>query len=152
MGTMWNLLCAPHTAAFSRCCCWRGTGHNFAADEGLIRQAERALWVMSSFRSPPALGAGIRAADPAVRRVLHEVPRHRFVPDEQRRHAYKTGPRRSVTARPISQPLIVAVMTEMLRIGPVTAYSNSAPASGYQAAVLAAPVPKSTAGDHPRTG
>ena len=69
----------------------------------------------------------------------HEVPRHRFVPDEQRRHAYETGYCRSVMARTISQPLIVAVMTELsLQSGRAPGSSELGTGSGYQAAVLAA--------------
>ena len=116
-----------------------GTGHNFAADEGLIEQAERALWDDVEFQiSRLRSELGFEQLTPAVRRVLHEVPRHRFVPDEQRRHAYENRPLPIGHGQTISQPLIVAVMTELLRIGPGDRVFELGTGSGYQAAVLAA--------------
>ncbi|MDD5556084.1 MAG: protein-L-isoaspartate(D-aspartate) O-methyltransferase [bacterium] len=77
-------------------------------------------------------------ADPAVLRAMGEVPRHLFVPPALVRHAYDDRPLPIGHGQTISQPYIVALMAEMLRLPPRGArVLEIGTGSGYHAAVLA---------------
>jgi protein-L-isoaspartate(D-aspartate) O-methyltransferase len=65
------------------------------------------------------------------------VPRHAFVPAGQVAHAYENRPLPIGHGQTISQPLIVALMTDMLRTAPGQVVLEVGTGSGYQAAVLA---------------
>lgn len=78
---------------------------------------------------------GIR--DAAVLKAMRDVPREAFVPDELRVYAYEDGPLPIGLGQTISQPYIVAAMTELLRVGPGDVVFEVGTGSGYQAAVLA---------------
>ncbi|MEE9218057.1 MAG: protein-L-isoaspartate(D-aspartate) O-methyltransferase [Acidobacteriota bacterium] len=78
---------------------------------------------------------GIR--DPAVRRAMEKVPRHRFVPEALLAQAYDDGPLPIGHSQTISQPYIVALMSEALRLSPQDTVLEIGTGSGYQAAVLA---------------
>lgn len=72
-------------------------------------------------------------------RVLHamrQVPRHEFVPRGQRRRAYDDGPVRLEHDQTISQPYIVALMSQMLELQGGEKVLEIGTGSGYQAAVL----------------
>jgi len=69
--------------------------------------------------------------------ALRRVPRHEFVPDEYRTDAYGDHPLPIGYGQTISQPYIVAYMTEMLRVAPGMKVLEVGTGSGYQAAVLA---------------
>lgn len=79
---------------------------------------------------------GVR--DPATLAALRAVPRERFVPDTHRRLAYADHPLPIGQGQTISQPFIVAFMTEAARIKPGDKVLEVGTGSGYQAAVLAA--------------
>jgi protein-L-isoaspartate(D-aspartate) O-methyltransferase len=68
---------------------------------------------------------------------MRTVPRHRFVPLEQRNHAYEDRPLPIGHDQTISQPFIVASMTEELRLKEGMKVLEIGTGSGYQAAVLA---------------
>ena len=76
-------------------------------------------------------------ADPAVLRVLRAVPRHEFVPDGGRARAYADHPLPIGEGQTISQPYIVALMTELAQVRPGHRVLEIGTGSGYQAAVLA---------------
>jgi protein-L-isoaspartate(D-aspartate) O-methyltransferase len=78
---------------------------------------------------------GIR--DPRVLAALRRVPRERFVPDTERRFAFSDGPLSIGFGQTISQPYIVALMTELLRPHPRMRVLEIGTGSGYQTAVLA---------------
>lgn len=80
-------------------------------------------------------GRGI--SDPEVLRVMRTVPRHVFVPEEYRRLAYGDHPLPIGYGQTISQPFIVAQMTELLELEPGDRVLEIGTGSGYQAAVLA---------------
>jgi protein-L-isoaspartate(D-aspartate) O-methyltransferase len=80
-------------------------------------------------------GRGVR--DERVLAAMRTVPRHRFVPDDLRHAAYDDGPLPIGHGQTISQPYIVAVMTELLAPGPDDTVLDVGTGSGYQAAVLA---------------
>ena len=78
---------------------------------------------------------GVR--DSAVLDAMRAVPRHRFVQDKYVREAYEDYPLPIGEGQTISQPFIVAVMTEALGVGPSDTVLEVGTGSGYQAAVLA---------------
>lgn len=74
------------------------------------------------------------------RRVLNAmmaVPRHAFVPPEQLIHAYEDRALPIGTSQTISQPFIVALMTQLLAVQPGDTILEVGTGSGYQCAVLA---------------
>jgi len=75
--------------------------------------------------------------DPLVIRAMRSVPRHRFVPDELSDRAYRDSALPIGYGQTISQPYVVAFMTEALRIEPGNKVLEIGTGSGYQAAVLA---------------
>jgi protein-L-isoaspartate(D-aspartate) O-methyltransferase len=79
-------------------------------------------------------GRGIR--DQRVLDALREVPRHLFVPEDQRSHAYEDRALPIASGQTISQPYIVAVMTELLAPEATDKVLEIGTGSGYQAAVL----------------
>ncbi|MCU0585111.1 MAG: protein-L-isoaspartate(D-aspartate) O-methyltransferase [Desulfobacterales bacterium] len=77
-------------------------------------------------------------SDPSVLAVVAKVPRHLFVPESERRAAYHDGPLPIGEGQTISQPYIVALMTELLHLKHSERVLEIGTGSGYQAAVLAA--------------
>jgi protein-L-isoaspartate(D-aspartate) O-methyltransferase len=77
-------------------------------------------------------------ADSATLAALRAVPRHEFVPPEHRRDAYGDFPLPIGHGQTISQPYIVAYMTEIIRPRPGMKVLEVGTGSGYQAAILAA--------------
>jgi len=84
-------------------------------------------------------------AEQIARRGLHEprlldamraVPRHLFVPQEYRHAAYEDGPLPIGYGQTISQPYIVALMTDLLRLQGNERVLDVGTGSGYQAAIL----------------
>jgi protein-L-isoaspartate(D-aspartate) O-methyltransferase len=76
---------------------------------------------------------GVR--DPAVLAAMAKVPRHLFVPEAFRAHAYADEPLPIGEGQTISQPYIVGFMTEILRLKPSDRVLEVGTGSGYQAAV-----------------
>ncbi|HMQ71244.1 MAG TPA: protein-L-isoaspartate(D-aspartate) O-methyltransferase [Rubrivivax sp.] len=74
----------------------------------------------------------------AVEAALAAVPRHRFVPEAWRLHAYENRPLPIGHGQTISQPFIVALMTELLALKPGARVLEIGTGCGWQAAVLAA--------------
>jgi protein-L-isoaspartate(D-aspartate) O-methyltransferase len=74
--------------------------------------------------------------DPRVLEAMRRVPRHEFVPREFRRYSYVDSPLEIGHEQTISQPYIVALMTELLRMKPEDRVLEIGTGSGYQAAVL----------------
>ena len=75
--------------------------------------------------------------DPRVLAAMERVPRHLLVPEEVRREAYEDHPLPIGHGQTISQPYIVAFMTEALDVEPGHRVLEIGTGSGYQAAVLA---------------
>lgn len=69
--------------------------------------------------------------------VMHKVPRHFFVPEALKFQAYKDNALPIAGNQTISQPFIVARMTELLELGPSSRILEIGAGSGYQTAVLA---------------
>jgi protein-L-isoaspartate(D-aspartate) O-methyltransferase len=80
--------------------------------------------------------------DPKVLAAMQKVPRHRFVSESLQVEAYENRPLPIGFGQTISQPYIVAIMTELLEIKPGDKALEIGTGSGYQAAVLAELIPK----------
>lgn len=78
---------------------------------------------------------GIR--DSRVLEAMRVVPRHEFVPPEYRGNSYEDGPLPIGWEQTISQPYIVAIMTELLKLDSTSKVLEIGTGSGYQAAILA---------------
>jgi protein-L-isoaspartate(D-aspartate) O-methyltransferase len=76
--------------------------------------------------------------DPGVLAAMRSVPRHEFVPPAYRDRAYQDSALPIEAGQTISQPYIVALMTELAEVHPGDRVLEVGTGSGYQAAVLAA--------------
>ena len=76
-------------------------------------------------------------SDRKVLHVMENTPRHLFIPENLRLEAYRDGPLPIGEGQTISQPYIVAVMTELLKLKGHEKVLEIGTGSGYQAAVLA---------------
>jgi protein-L-isoaspartate(D-aspartate) O-methyltransferase len=75
--------------------------------------------------------------DERVLAAMRKVPREEFVPESVRASAYEDGPLPIGEGQTISQPYIVALMTELLEVKPGDKVLEIGTGSGYQAAILA---------------
>lgn len=82
-------------------------------------------------------GPGRGIADARVLAAMGRVPRHEFVPLDERARAYEDQPLPIGHGQTISQPFIVALMTEQLKPQPTDRVLEIGSGSGYQAAILA---------------
>jgi protein-L-isoaspartate(D-aspartate) O-methyltransferase len=80
---------------------------------------------------------GLPAMSPAVRSAMAKVERHRLVPSASLASAYANHPLPIGSGQTISQPYIVALSTDLLRIDSSSVVLDVGTGSGYQAAVLA---------------
>jgi protein-L-isoaspartate(D-aspartate) O-methyltransferase len=103
-------------------------GHvNHASDRNRMVDAQ----IQNPYDSRPPV------VDDAVLRAMRKVPRHLFVPEEHQNFAYEDRPLPIGHGQTISQPYIVAIMTELLQLEPEHRVLEIGTGSGYQAAVLA---------------
>ncbi len=108
-----------------------------AAPVAADRARERDLMVLTVENLAATAGpTGIRTLDPKVLRAMREVPRHLLVPEEVRARAYENVPLPIGYEQTISQPYIVALMTDLLDVEPGHKVLEVGTGSGYQAAVL----------------
>lgn len=75
-------------------------------------------------------------SDKRVLEAMRTVPRHSFVPENLRRHAYEDHPVHIGCEQTISQPYMVGLMTELLELRPTDRVLEIGTGSGYQAAIL----------------
>lgn len=80
---------------------------------------------------------GQNLLDDQVLNAIRKVPRHAFVPEDQRPHAYENRPLPIGYGQTISQPFIVAIMTDLLKPKKTDKVLEVGTGSGYQAAILA---------------
>lgn len=85
---------------------------------------------------------GVR--NPRVLAAMREIPRHLFIPSPYDRSAYEDSPLPIGSGQTISQPYIVALMTELLKPEPEDNVLEIGTGCGYQAAILAKLVRKVT--------
>lgn len=115
----------------------RAPGADTPADP-FAESRESLLQDIDALMRETAASTGLAALSPCVRRALRTVPRERFVPAELAARAYENRPLPIGQGQTISQPFIVALMTELLAPRPGDVMLEVGTGSGYQAAVLAA--------------
>jgi protein-L-isoaspartate(D-aspartate) O-methyltransferase len=96
----------------------------------LVEQIKSNVQISSDFLEKDQLDAHVLEA-------ISKVPRHEFVPEKQRRWAYKNRPLPIGYGQTISQPAVVAIMTDLLQLEQTDRVLEIGTGSGYQAAVLA---------------
>ena len=101
-----------------------------AARAALVAEVESEVRLTADY-------LGREALHPRVLQALGTVARHELVPPEQRRHAYEDRPLPIGHGQTISQPYIVAIMTDLVAAGPGDRVLEIGTGSGYQAAMLA---------------
>jgi len=77
---------------------------------------------------------GVR--DPRVLDAMRAIPRHLFLPESERQHAYEDRPWPIGLNQTISQPYMVGMMTQLLNLKPSDHVLEIGTGSGYQAAIL----------------
>jgi protein-L-isoaspartate(D-aspartate) O-methyltransferase len=122
-----------HLLAGGLCClgafCWPAWGDFQDLRQAMISEIEADVRETSLHIDKEAL-------DPRVMQAMARVPRHEFVPLKQRPHAYENRPLPIGHGQTISQPYIVALMTDLLRPEPHHRVLEIGTGSGYQAAIL----------------
>jgi len=104
-------------------------------DFSTLRQSMLAEIAAKTIFASARLGKA--ALDPRVMNAMAKVPRHEFVLLELRPYAYDDTPLPSGFEKTISQPFIVAVMTDLLDLHPTDTVLEVGTGLGYQSAILA---------------
>ncbi len=105
--------------------------------DGYAAPRHEMVRVIEEIAGQAPLSPGRRALSPGVLDVMAEVPRHAFVPEALRDRAYDDRPLPIGYGQTISQPYIVALMTDLLEVDGDDVVLEVGTGSGYQAAVLA---------------
>ena len=115
------------------------SGRNRAGESGWASTSDgEAGWARARERmvAEQLAARGRDIASPRVLEVMGRVARHEFVPAGQRDQAYEDHPLPIGQGQTISQPYIVAIMTERLNLLPTDRVLEIGTGCGYQAAVL----------------
>ncbi len=107
------------------------------SDKNYALQRQRLVETVEAHVRETSDYLGRDALDARVTAALASVPRHEFVPERLREHAYENRPLPIGHSQTISQPYIVAIMTDLLELGPQHRVLEIGTGSGYQAAILA---------------
>lgn len=107
-----------------------------AADDVVMRR-DRMITDIEQLVRETRRETGREALDARVVAALRKVERHRFVPSGFAAQAYDNRPLAIGSGQTISQPFIVALMTDLLKVGTGDKVLEVGTGSGYQAAVLA---------------
>ena len=107
-----------------------GCFQNLEADSGAGYRKMREFMIESQIQA-----RGVRSS--TVLKAMERVPRHLYVPDAMKSYAYEDRPLPIGHGQTISQPYIVAAMTELLKVDKDDKVLEVGTGSGYQAAVLA---------------
>ena len=108
-----------------------------ATEDDFAAQRREMIREISALARETAVETGKPAFDERVMAALAKLPRHRFVPADQERVAYANRPLPIGHGQTISQPYIVALMTDLMRVKPEDVVLEVGTGSGYQAAILA---------------
>ena len=107
------------------------------AQETFEAQRKRMVEEIAALARETRLETGRVAFSGRVMAAMAKVPRHEFVPDGEKRNAYANRPLPIGSGQTISQPYIVALMTDLMEVKPGDRVLEIGTGSGYQAAVLA---------------
>ena len=108
-----------------------------AAEDAFAAARQRMVRDIERTQREAAEDTGSQTLDRRVLAVMAEVPRHLFVPKQAQGQAYENRPLAIGHGQTISQPYIVALMTDLLRVEPGDRVFELGTGSGYQAAILA---------------
>lgn len=112
-------------------------GGSTQAQDAYAREREVLLKEIESMARETGMETGRAVFSTRVMAAMAKVPRHRFVPASYGPLAYANRPLPIGHGQTISQPYIVALMTDLLDVKPADAVLEIGTGSGYQAAVLA---------------
>ena len=98
--------------------------------QNMLAEIEAEALVTASYTGRPAFA-------PTVMAAIDRVPRHEFVPAELKPYAYLNRPLPIGFEKTVSQPYIVALMTDVLDLEPTDAVLEVGTGAAYQAAILA---------------
>ena len=102
-----------------------------------FKDQQLMLATIRAYASHVTTATGKAALDDRVLKAMGRVPRHEFVPVEVQPYAYENTPIPIGFGKTISQPFIVALMTDLLNPQPSETVLEIGTGLGYQAAVLA---------------
>jgi protein-L-isoaspartate(D-aspartate) O-methyltransferase len=128
-GRKWALLAAMLAT--------QGAVGTAAEDDRYADDRGRMIQTIEAHAQSATAALGRDYIDPRVLAVMNVVPRHEFVSDWYGDQAYADRPLPIGHGQTISQPFIVALMTDLLQVGPDDVVLEVGTGSGYQAAVLA---------------
>lgn len=106
--------------------------HQYPEATQLQRQRNEMVDTLSQKYS----GLGLAVQDLRVLKAMRKVPRHRFMPKDQHDNAYRDSPVSIGYGQTISQPYIVALMSQLAEVEPGMSVLEIGTGSGYQAAIL----------------
>ena len=115
---------------------------NVCADEKFTAQRQQMVREIRQNVEDTSLYIGKQALNERVMSVMGTVPRHEFVPASSQSSAYENRPLSIGHGQTISQPYIVALMTDLVDPGEEDTVLEIGTGSGYQAAILSALVKK----------
>jgi protein-L-isoaspartate(D-aspartate) O-methyltransferase len=118
-------------------CCTLIAAVAIAADDPYAGRRQAMLHAIAEDAASTSAFTGRSEFDPRVLRAMAEVPRHEFVPSNLQGLAYENRPLPIGYGQTVSQPYIVALMTDLLNVGDDDVVLEIGTGSGYQAAVLA---------------
>jgi len=107
------------------------------ADDAYTAQRAAMLADITALARETRAETGRARLSERVMTAMAKVPRQEFVPADQQRYAYDNRPLSIGLGQTISQPFIVALMTDLLELNPAHSVLEVGTGSGYQAAVLA---------------
>ena len=107
-----------------------------SSDRDIAAERRQMVEEIKQMAAETAKETGIEEFNSRVLKAMGEVPRHEFVPHEQVGDAYKNRPLSIDHGQTISQPFIVALMSELLQVKDTDKVLEVGTGSGYQAAIL----------------
>jgi len=128
----WILFCAMILFFFPL----QNPPHSLAKDDPYTIKRQEMVKAIESDVKETSVWIGKKALNPRAIEVMGEVPRHEFVPLHQKLFAYQNRPLPIGHGQTISQPYIVALMTDLLDVDPKDTVLEIGTGSGYQAAIL----------------
>jgi protein-L-isoaspartate(D-aspartate) O-methyltransferase len=105
--------------------------------DDFVRQRQRMIHDIEDMVAHTESYIGKSELDMRVMTAMVKVPRHEFVPDEFQSHAYINSALPITHGQTISQPYIVALMTDLAKVNEQSRVLEVGTGSGYQAAILA---------------
>jgi protein-L-isoaspartate(D-aspartate) O-methyltransferase len=133
MRAVWNCLVALVGTLIPAA----GGGMQAQAQDAYEPQRKRMVEEIAALTRETRFDTGRASLSERVMGAMAKVPRHEFVPALERRNAYANRPLPIGMGQTISQPFIVALMTDLMEVKPGDRVLEIGTGSGYQAALLA---------------